>query len=562
MWTRQYNGGGCHRQAVIFVIRSWLLLAFSVAVVLYPTTTAGMVLSWSPPPATTNHLYPPATTCLDVLLSRRHWTQKILLEGSSLLSFVWTASEEEEEKDQQQQQQQQEQQQQQQQQQEYHQARTPAAAELPLPLRRYTKLAPLGSKANQQQPESSNNKKSLHLSLQEIANRLTQDLTVGATGQGGYILSGDLSTDLFRDDCVFLDPTNQVDTLRQYQKALTIFFDPDRSVIELLGPLSIHPEDRTIRGRFRSRGFLKLPWNPYITAYESNLVYHIANEDGLIYQQTQTWSKSSYEALRETFTPTIYTPPPKSKLVQPPPTEPPLVKRLFEKVNGRRPGEYSAEERREIRQLMNEIIISSSSSSSSSTTTRSNTNSGAKNAAQILQGTWQLVYFEPGPNGGSGGVDRRVPFPEFGFNDQYQVFGQDNAIYQVPVVTTATDDPSSGITNIGQVWGPSLYVRVMGTFHQVDSTTATTSSPARFQADISSGQLCWGGPPTPQPRPATASTTNNDKDKNKNDKNKEKCLDLPIQGVGLFESLYLGERLRILQNLNGTGARGIQVRMA
>ena len=39
-----------------------------------------------------------------------------------------------------------------------------------------------------------------------------------------------------------------------------------------------------------------------------------------------------------------------------------------------------------------------------------------------LLGKWRLAYLQPGPNGE--GVDRRVPFPEFGFNEQYQIFSR------------------------------------------------------------------------------------------------------------------------------------------
>ena len=34
-----------------------------------------------------------------------------------------------------------------------------------------------------------------------------------------------------------------------------------------------------------------------------------------------------------------------------------------------------------------------------------------------------------------------------------------------------------------------------------------------------------------------------------------------IQGEGLFDSLYLGERLRIGQNINGGGAQVVQIRL-
>ena len=68
---------------------------------------------------------------------------------------------------------------------------------------------------------------------------------------------------------------------------------------------------------------------------------------------------------------------------------------------------------------------------------------------------------------------------------------------------------------------------------------AVTAAPKRFRADITRGSLCLGG----------------DVDEG------GVCAPLPIQGVGLFDGLYLDERLRIGQNLNGGGARIVQVRV-
>jgi hypothetical protein len=77
--------------------------------------------------------------------------------------------------------------------------------ELPNVLRGIS-LAPLGK------PQASDSK-TLNLSLEEVAARLTRDLTEGAHKKGGYFITGDISTDIFRDDCVFSDPTNEVKSL-------------------------------------------------------------------------------------------------------------------------------------------------------------------------------------------------------------------------------------------------------------------------------------------------------------------------------------------------------------
>ena len=39
------------------------------------------------------------------------------------------------------------------------------------------------------------------------------------------------------------------------------------------------------------------------------------------------------------------------------------------------------------------------------------------------------------------------------------------------------------------------------------------------------------------------------------------CLPLPIRGEGIFDSVYLGKRLRIGQNINGGGARVVQIKL-
>jgi hypothetical protein len=368
--------------------------------------------------------------------------------------------------------------------------------ELPSFLRDYTALAPLG------RPTAFPDK-NLGLSLEELAVRLTKDLTTGATGQGGYFLTGDLSTDIFRDDCVFSDPTNRVSSLNQYQNALRVLFDPSRSTVRLTTPLTVNAKERTISCRLRSRGHLQLPWRPYVTSYETTIVYAV-DENGLISNQDQEWSKSASRALQETFTPSLVEDPPLSKW-KPLATEPLEVTQLFDYINGRRPNEYEQEERFEIASLIDSIVEKSASSVGFNLSTPSFDR-------DLLPGTWILSYLQPGPNGE--GIDRRIPFPEFDFNDSFQVF---------------TD---TSVVNIGQVLGPWVEVQVSGTIQEDDPTT--TSVPKRFRANIEGGKLCVL---------------------------QDNCIGLPIQGEGLFDSLYLGHRLRIGQNINGGGARVVQIRL-
>jgi hypothetical protein len=361
-----------------------------------------------------------------------------------------------------------------------------AENELPLKFREFTRLAPLG-------PATQTFRKTTGLSLEVLARRLEHDLLEGSTGEGGYIISGDFSTDIFRDDCLFVDPTTSVASLSQCQKAVRLLFDTKQSHITIVDPLQVNADDRTISGKYRVRGFLKFPWKPFVSAYESNIVYKI-DDDGLVYETDQSWTKSSTKALQESFTPTLFTPPPASTLAQPV-SEAADVTALFDAVNGRRPQEYSQEERFEISTLIDRIVDQKYTWK-----------------PELLPGKWMLVYLQPGPDGG--GIDRRIPFPDLGFNDNYQVFTNDS------------------VTNIGQLFGPTLDVRVYGGLQEDDAVS--TAVPKRFTAQIQGGQVCLNG---------------------------REILPLPISGEGVFDGVYVGERVRIGQNLNGGGSRGVQVRM-
>ncbi|CAB9497583.1 Uncharacterized conserved protein (DUF2358) [Seminavis robusta] len=172
--------------------------------------------------------------------------------------------------------------------------------ELPLALRDFTKLAPLGKEKT-----IDGDGKTLNLSLTELAKRLEEDLSQGHTGQGGYFISADIDETIFRDDCVFVDPTNRVASLSQYRNALRILFDPNQSTVDLLGPIEINEQERTLIATIRSQGVLQLPWKPSVSPYESSIVYSI-DDLGLVKEQSQTWSKSATKALQESFTPSFF----------------------------------------------------------------------------------------------------------------------------------------------------------------------------------------------------------------------------------------------------------------
>jgi hypothetical protein len=131
---------------------------------------------------------------------------------------------------------------------------------------------------------------------------LTRDVAVRR-----YFVTGDLTEEIFANDCRFIDPTTNVVGLARYLRALRALFDPARSDVALVGELR-RTSPNTIEGDYRAEGYLKLPWNPRVPPYEGHIVWTIHPDDGseragLIVEQRQTWNISGAEALRETFTP-------------------------------------------------------------------------------------------------------------------------------------------------------------------------------------------------------------------------------------------------------------------
>ena len=144
------------------------------------------------------------------------------------------------------------------------------------------------------------------LSRDEFVATLTEDVR-----DRQYFVTGRLTEEIFADDCRFVDPTTDVVGLSRYLTALAFLFDPARSSVQLLGELSsseLPSGGLEIVGRYRAQGYLRLPWNPKVAPYEGRIVWTVQGDDGspnagLIVKQTQTWSVSGLEALRETFTP-------------------------------------------------------------------------------------------------------------------------------------------------------------------------------------------------------------------------------------------------------------------
>ena len=123
----------------------------------------------------------------------------------------------------------------------------------------------------------------------------------GGLKNGQYFVnSKGMPVEVFDDDCRFVDPTNDVVGLSRYLKALDLLFDSDTSSVELLDIQVKGP--KIIEAEYRLQGRIRFPWKPCVQPYTGKVVYEL-NDSNLIVRQSQTWSITAAQALKETFTP-------------------------------------------------------------------------------------------------------------------------------------------------------------------------------------------------------------------------------------------------------------------
>ena len=142
----------------------------------------------------------------------------------------------------------------------------------------------------------------LELKSTGLSDEQVKDVLERSLSQGRYFInSADMATEVFAEDCVFKDPTNETHSLRKYLAALDVLFDPQHSTLTLQSIAVSKP--RTITAQWTLGGYLKFPWKPFVPEFTGGVTYTL-DESGLVIRQEETWGISPLEALRETFTPT------------------------------------------------------------------------------------------------------------------------------------------------------------------------------------------------------------------------------------------------------------------
>ena len=133
------------------------------------------------------------------------------------------------------------------------------------------------------------------LTVSQVSEILTRDLS-----EKQYILTGNLSPEIFRDDCTFVDPNNAVKGLSKYRQALSFLFDPEQSEVHAVrGTISASGK---LEVNYIASGVLKLPWRPKIAPWSGHITYQL-DADGLVSSQIDVWNITRLDAIRQTFSP-------------------------------------------------------------------------------------------------------------------------------------------------------------------------------------------------------------------------------------------------------------------
>lgn len=134
-----------------------------------------------------------------------------------------------------------------------------------------------------------------NLSIQEIKSIIENDIN-----KGQYYVTGNMTKEIYKNNCRFRDPTTDLVGLDKYISAVKFLFDPNSSKQELLSISVIDPH--TIEAKWRLEGYLKFPWNPHIEPYEGSTRY-VLDDSGLITSHEETWDISVWTAIKEFLLP-------------------------------------------------------------------------------------------------------------------------------------------------------------------------------------------------------------------------------------------------------------------
>mmetsp|Transcript_6392 Transcript_6392/g.11721 ORF Transcript_6392/g.11721 Transcript_6392/m.11721 type:complete len:329 (+) Transcript_6392:100-1086(+) len=145
------------------------------------------------------------------------------------------------------------------------------------------------------------------LSVSQLYQHVLEDWKPETDGKGYYI-TGKLTTQVYKDSCLFLgpDPDMPIHGLRKYVGVASHLFDYDTSMATLHS-LEIEELDSksVLVAKWTLSGILRLPWKPSLPTFSGTTIYHIDGTDGLITCHEESWDCSVARAFCHTLLPEL-----------------------------------------------------------------------------------------------------------------------------------------------------------------------------------------------------------------------------------------------------------------
>lgn len=138
--------------------------------------------------------------------------------------------------------------------------------------------------------------------ITEVADCITNDWL-----NKGYYITGNMTSTIYKDNCMFdgPDPDMPVQGLRKFALTVAQLFIHSESHSELVRPLDIDQNKHTITAYWRISGKLNLPWQPRVKPWTGSTVYSIDTHTGLIEKHVEQWDITVLEAFAQALFPWI-----------------------------------------------------------------------------------------------------------------------------------------------------------------------------------------------------------------------------------------------------------------
>lgn len=123
--------------------------------------------------------------------------------------------------------------------------------------------------------------------------------------ENAYFVTGNFTSDIYAEDCIFEDPTIKFrgkDLYSRNLKLLVPFFEYPSIELEKIEK-GTNSETTSVLATWKLRTFLRLPWRPLISI-DGSTVYDLDNEFKIV-RHAESWSVSALEAVGQIFTPSF-----------------------------------------------------------------------------------------------------------------------------------------------------------------------------------------------------------------------------------------------------------------